>query len=375
MWAPIARREWGARLLVTGVLAGAATGAALSLSPDEIAANPVSGPSSVVQAPADEPQPEMLLIDSSAPAVEQTAASEPTPPSQPECRQGSQVTAAPAYGWPVKPFHRQHPVRGSFGDPRVGPDPDGTIHRTFHFGVDVSAPDGTAVYATASGLVAGNSLHPDVVRIMAGDGVEFSYWHITPTVRVGQRVVAYETLIGHIDPGWGHVHFSEVRNGTYVNPLRPGAMGPYEDGTCPTVKQVRFERDGVRMQTRSVHGTIDIVVGAFDAPAVSAPSPWRDLPVTPALVEWRIVRPNGHVIQPWQAAFDVRWSLPGGSFEATYATRTRQNRPNRAGTYRFYLASDWASGELRDGAYAVEVRVVDTQGNRSRTSWPFMVAS
>ena len=23
-----------------------------------------------------------------------------------------------SYGWPVKPFNRQHPVRGSFGDPR-----------------------------------------------------------------------------------------------------------------------------------------------------------------------------------------------------------------------------------------------------------------
>ena len=48
---------------------------------------------------------------------------------------------------------------GHFGDPRVGPDPDGTIHRTFHFGVDVSAPDGTAVYATVSGVVAANALH------------------------------------------------------------------------------------------------------------------------------------------------------------------------------------------------------------------------
>jgi Peptidase family M23 len=202
----------------------------------------------------------------------------------------------------VKPFHRQHPVRGYFGDPRVGPDPDGTIHRTFHFGVDVSAPDGTPVYATASGIAAANSLHRDVVRIVRGDGVEFSYWHISPRVRPGQRVVAYETVIGRIEAGWGHVHFSEMRSGVFVNPLRPGAMGPYQDETCPFAKQVRFEHDGERLQAGSLAGHADIVIGALDPPAVSAPTPWRDLPVTPALVRWRIVAQAGRVIQPWQSA-------------------------------------------------------------------------
>src|SRR5919106_1148871 len=58
------------------------------------------------------------------------------------------------YGWPVQPFHVQHPVRGFFGDPRVGEAADGHVEsKTFHFGVDVSAPDGTAVYATTSGRV------------------------------------------------------------------------------------------------------------------------------------------------------------------------------------------------------------------------------
>src|SRR4051794_41180180 len=65
------------------------------------------------------------------------------------------------YGWPVKPFDRQHPIRGSFGDPRTvfldsptraalytGP---GVF--SFHPGVDVWAPDGTPVYAVVSGTV------------------------------------------------------------------------------------------------------------------------------------------------------------------------------------------------------------------------------
>jgi murein DD-endopeptidase MepM/ murein hydrolase activator NlpD len=52
---------------------------------------------------------------------------------------------AHAYGWPVKPFNQQHPIRGAFDDPRLG--------GSFHFGVDISVRDGTAVYAVAPGTV------------------------------------------------------------------------------------------------------------------------------------------------------------------------------------------------------------------------------
>ena len=65
-----------------------------------------------------------------------------------------QAAASPAgYGWPVKPFDREHPVRGNFGDPRTvfaGPPTRRTLMAAggsfqFHFGVDISAPNGTAV--------------------------------------------------------------------------------------------------------------------------------------------------------------------------------------------------------------------------------------
>jgi hypothetical protein len=49
----------------------------------------------------------------------------------------------PAYGWPVKPFNRQHPVRAYLNDPRNGRGDA----KSFHFGIDISAPTGTAVYA------------------------------------------------------------------------------------------------------------------------------------------------------------------------------------------------------------------------------------
>src|SRR5215831_11445743 len=59
-----------------------------------------------------------------------------------------------AYGWPIEPFHRQHAIRGYFGDPRtlaregpLGVDNElspGSF--TFHNGVDIVAGTGTPVY-------------------------------------------------------------------------------------------------------------------------------------------------------------------------------------------------------------------------------------
>jgi hypothetical protein len=277
----------------------------------------------------------------------------------------------PAYGWPVKPFHRQHAVRGYFGDPRIGGHPKGSV-KAFHFGVDVSAPDGTPVYATTDGVARRD--RTGVVSIRRADGAMFSYWHIAPAVQAGQHVEAYKTVVGHIIEGWGHVHFAEYRSGAYINPLRPGAMGPYEDRTCPAFGEVRFERNGGELEPESLSGSFDIIAGIYDMPAMSAPAPWFELPVTPALVQWRVVDANGRVASPWRAAYDVRRTLPGGSYHTVYTDDTEQNRPNRAGRYRFVLARDFDANALSPGEHTVQVVAVDTQGNRAKSSWPLVVA-
>src|SRR6478672_3852449 len=54
--------------------------------------------------------------------------------------------AASSYNWPVKPFDRQHPVRGNFGDPRTIFRSSATMNGVltgdcscdFHRGVDIS---------------------------------------------------------------------------------------------------------------------------------------------------------------------------------------------------------------------------------------------
>src|SRR4029453_14847464 len=84
-----------------------------------------------------------------------------------------------SYGWPVKPFDVQHPVRGFFCDPRIGAKGS----KAFHFGIDVSAPDGTAVYAVAGGTV--HSQGAQNVAVLTRGDRSHGYWHIVPHVRHG----------------------------------------------------------------------------------------------------------------------------------------------------------------------------------------------
>jgi hypothetical protein len=249
---------------------------------------------------------------------------------------------AHAYGWPVKPFDRQHPVRGFFGDPRV----QGSTEQ-FHFGVDVSAPNGTPVYATISGRI--GFIHADAVEVSAGGGVAFEYWHIVPMIRPGQHATAYRTLLGFVEKPWAHVHFSESRGGRYVNPLRAGAMRPFVDSTAPQVDRI------------IVRGNGDVLADVSDQTPLAVPAPWADLPVMPALVRWRI--DDG----AWRTAIDFRLTIPSaGAFFSLYARETTQNRTHVPGLYRVRLAHGL---HLRAGSRIV-VQVVDESGNASVGALP-----
>jgi hypothetical protein len=271
------------------------------------------------------------------------------------------ATSGPAlaYGWPVKPFHQQHPVRAYFGDPRIGSDGRGGQSRSLHFGVDVSAPNGTPVYAVTSGRISLHPLHPSEVVLVESGGVTYEYWHIVPAVRSGYAV-AYRTVLGHIEKPWAHVHFAERRGSTYVNPLRPGALTPYRDSTAPAVRAlvVRHHRGG----------GLDLVADAFDTTPMAVAAPWNDKPVAPALVEWRLRR-KGAAATAWSATVDFRTTLPRYSFDTVYDAKTSQNYASTTGDYRFVLAHGWHGS----GTYVLDVRVADTAGNTATRSLTFTV--
>ena len=286
-----------------------------------------------------------------------------------------------AYQWPVRPFDKAHPVRANFGDPRTrfdGPNSNQTLLEgdgtfSFHQGVDISAPDGSAVYAVASGTVV--RARGGRVTVDCGNGRSIQYWHIGPVARVGQRAVAGETVLGFIQTKREHVHLTHLERNRPVNPLAPGHLAPYEDRTSPEVHGIAVRERGSRLH---------FVAEAVDAPALPVPGRWHGFPVTPARVTWRIER-NGRVVVATRVARDVRASVPrNDGFWTTFARGTHQNWPIyggrklqfKPGRYVFKLSvTAFDAGKLRFGVYEVVVTALDTAGNRGTGRIPFVVGS
>ena len=274
---------------------------------------------------------------------------------------------APAsYHWPVKPFDREHPIRGSFGDPRTvffgPPTRDTLLHGEgdfqFHFGVDISAPNGTPVYPVRSGLV--TRVTDEEIDVAGAGGLAFQYWHLRAAVRTGERVTAKATMLGRIMKPCSHVHLTELDNGVIVNPLQRGHLTPYTDRTSPTVTAILVRRSG---------RIVGLAASAQDVPSTPVPGAWHDLPVTPALLEWRLVDAAGRDVVPTRVVYDVREHLPAQStFWSVYARGTHQNMTTFTGFYAYrqpgvYL---FRLGEvtLRPGTYRVVVTAVDIRGNQ-----------
>lgn len=255
---------------------------------------------------------------------------------------------ARAYEWPIKPFHRPHAVRGAFDDPRLG--------GTFHFGVDISAPFRTPVYAVAAGTV---FRYADAVAVRQPDGHEFSYWHVQATVKE-HTYVTKGTRIGFVRFGFGHVHFAEFNGHTYVNPLRRGGLTPFVDHTVPRVGPFVVDE---------VHGKVQATVQAYDTPPIEPPGPWRDALWTPALIRWRLLR-DGAAVVPWTVAVDSAVYHPPREYNSVFARGTHQNYPGIPGRYVFWLTHGLY---LLDGRYAIEVRASDTRGNTGTASYAFDV--
>jgi len=266
----------------------------------------------------------------------------------------------PGYGWPVKPFNRQHPVRAYLDDPRNG---HGDA-KSFHFGVDISAPNGSPVYAVAAGEVFVTRGRKAVA--VRGAASTFGYWHVKPAVR-NHQIVGLHQLLGYIvDEGGGaHVHFAE-RGGThneYLNPLRPGALGPYVDRTPPTVLSIEFLRNGREVDANALSGRIDIVAEVVDTTPLTVPAPWSHLPVTAAQIRWGIT----NVLAP-RTVIDADHMLPGKAYDSIFAPGTVQNWVGKPGHYRYYLARGFRASRLPAGTRRLRIQATDTRGNRSVAS-------
>jgi murein DD-endopeptidase MepM/ murein hydrolase activator NlpD len=298
-----------------------------------------------------------------------------------------------SYGWPVKPFDQPHPIRGNFGDPRTvfdGPRSQRTVDFgdgmfQFHHGVDISAPDGSPVFAVADGTI--TRTHGDRVTVDCGNGRAIQYWHLyVPNgVRVGQRAVAGTTLLGYILPKREHVHLTELQDGRPVNPTAQGHIAPYRDTTRPAVLDISFRRSdlGADIPPHALSGRVSLFAEAIDTPALPVPGRWNGFPVTPAVVTWRIETGGGRTVSGPHVARDVRRTIPGTSeFWLTFARGSHQNWPvfsdgkarGMTGRYVFKLTTkSFDTRTLRPGRYVVVVTARDTAGNHASLKLAFSV--
>jgi hypothetical protein len=308
-------------------------------------------------------------------------------------------------GWPVRPLHRQHPIRGSFLDPRAH-DQKGCV---YHNGVDIAvrddipgrgAPPGRShrVHAIEGGRVLGATA-PGTRGLV--DIAHFRYEHVDVLVRPGDVVEPGQQIAWSWKGDW-HVHLSEfvdLPGGTriFVNPLRPGGkVRPYVDRDKPVVHDVRFytpatppwgrrptnvaryPQAGRRLDKRRLAGRVDVRARISDPQSFRGwfgQRPWLYAPHHPFRVSVSVARHvtgqvfhDGEVFRSEQLIEQVA--------SQHYAPGTEQNLPAGGcmrrhetlrcqGVYWFRLfpAPYWNTTRLPNGRYRISIRVWDAAGN------------
>ena len=133
-------------------------------------------------------------------------------------RKSDMLTSIPA----IRPLKGVKTISSGFGG-RYHP-----ILKTIrmHTGVDLSAPKGTPVYATAEGLVSrekGGSGYGIVVILNHGYSYQTLYAHLSKkVVKPGQKVKRGQLIgyVGNTGLSFGtHLHYEVIKNGVKVNPV------------------------------------------------------------------------------------------------------------------------------------------------------------
>jgi hypothetical protein len=257
-------------------------------------------------------------------------------------------------GWPIRPFHRQHPLRAGLNELRP---------QSLHVGLDVQARDGTAVFAVQPGAARVLAATGPDARVQVGNYV---YWHITPAVRSGEPVVAFRTLLGRVKGGYGHLAFSELSaTGAYVNPLRPGGrvLTPWVDRLAPVVSHPSVAPDGAA------------VLDAYDPQSFVRRTTYRTPVLAPAAIAYRLYDRHGGALTALLFAFRGTHLLPWSERRAIFAPGARSPgfqcfarralcRPH----WRYWLAGGLAPRlptGLAPGRYRLTVYAWDWADNRS----------
>ena len=144
------------------------------------------------------------------------------PTTKPSGTDTTPSTQAPSSsGW-IKPL-RSYTITSPFG---MRVHPISGVYK-MHEGVDLSAPQGTPIYAARSGKVTTTSFQAGgagyYVSINHGDGFSSVYMHMTHYIVKPGNYVSAGQVIGYVGSTGGstgpHLHFGIANNGSYVNPM------------------------------------------------------------------------------------------------------------------------------------------------------------
>lgn len=206
-------------------------------------------------------------------------------------------------GWPLRPFHRQHPLRSGLNEVRKS---------SLHHGIDIQTRDGSRVYAIQPGFVRVIKSSGPEARLQVGN---YIYWHLNAQVREGEAVTPYQTVLGTTKRGFGHLHFSEVMaDGRYLNPLRPGGrvLSPYRDRYGPIIATPRPR----------VNGSSTIKV--FDPQSFNRKTSYLTPVIAPAAVAFRLWNKKGRPLQPLKFILRGSSNLPFSMKKQIYTSNAHK---------------------------------------------------
>ncbi len=296
---------------------------------------------------------------------------------------GNQTT----FGWPVRPFHRAHPLRAVFGEPRAVLGLDLPLRgeqralalermdqvapltalsdrarRVLHTGVDVIAPDGTPVYAVRPGVARrGGRRWETWVQVGA-----FRYVHLADPVATGARVVAFRTVIGRVYPGQEHIDLTHFdADGEPVNPLLHEGLTPYRDTAPPLIGDLAAYTPGGRaLRLGALRGPVVLAVRAADVQSDGGARVglYRlRYAILPGQGRGRAVAGPYDVVRfdalPDQATADRLYTLASTRhyFHPHFWYRLTLRSPTGDGL--------WHTGRVAPGIYRVAVQAWDARGN------------
>ena len=294
-------------------------------------------------------------------------------------------TDTTTHGWPVAPFFSTHEITGTFCEFRNTLSSD-----HFHNGVDIPAPDGTPVYPVYDGVVtsigtvasSGTSAFVRVRYTVSGLVKSDAYVHIAPNpaLRVGSAVAAYQTVLGTILQGLGHVHFTHGEVGAEMNAIRPvGGLTPYLDAYPPAIRSVRFflDESETEFADRRLSGPVDIRAHIEETNAAT-PAQVRSSTTNNGtyLIGYRVLSGDGSSVVYEPPASGIRYRFdrrpsnndvhtafaPGSDLSTPIYTITNGGGADIINTTLRVLGGSWNTTAHPPGAYQVMVWTEDTRG-------------